>query len=82
MSCIETVSKLSLKKNFRTFHHEKAKRVGDQDFEAKQKLLTIDQINKCSFIFQHSRPIECAQHNISRVLLCPHKLCIVRSTCK
>ena len=29
----------------------------------KKKLITIDQFNKCSFIFQQTRPIECAQHN-------------------
>ena len=28
-----------------------------------QKLLTIDKFNKCSFIFQQSRPIECVRHN-------------------
>ena len=30
---------------------------------SKQKLLTEKQFNKCSFVFEHSRPIECAQDN-------------------
>ena len=33
----------------------------------KQKLLTIVKCNKCSFIFQQSRPIEFLQHNSFKI---------------
>ena len=30
---------------------------------SKQKLLTVDQFNKCSFYFEQARSIECVQRN-------------------
>ena len=58
---METVNKLSPKENFGTFCHKRAKGAGDEG--SKQKLLTIDQFNKCSFCFEQIRSIECVKRN-------------------
>ena len=62
MSYIETASKLSRKENFGTFCHKKSQ-AGRVIKASKRKLLTVDQFNKCSFYFEHARPIEGVQHN-------------------
>ena len=61
MSYIGTVNKLSRKKNLGRSVIKKGKGVAIKT--SKQKLITINQFDKCSFIFQQARPIECAQHN-------------------
>ena len=52
---METVNKLSRKETFRNWLVIKA---------FKQKLLTVDQFNKCSFYFEEGGLIECVQHYI------------------
>ena len=61
MSFMENVNELSGKETLGRSVIIKPK--GRMIKTSKQKRLTIDQFNKCSFNFEQARPIECAEHD-------------------